>query len=78
MLRAQCQSVGKLLTFSNHPIYNIFSLTYYKLLGLLGEAIQIFTRSNLDSVLSKIFSETEAKNGMHRCFSLNCLFEISL
>ena len=53
--------VGKLSTFSNHAIYNIFNLRYYKLLSLLGAVIQIFTRSSLDSVFSKVFSETEEK-----------------
>ena len=47
--------------FSNHAICNIFGLKYHKLLGLLKVAIQIFQRSNLDSVFSKVFIETEGK-----------------
>ena len=54
-------SVGKMSTFYNRAIGSIFGLRYYKLLGLLRVAIQIFPRSNLDSVFSKVFSETEGK-----------------
>ena len=61
MLRAWCQKGGKISTFSNHAICNIFGLRYYKLLGLLRVAIQILPRSNLDSVFSKVFSEIEGK-----------------
>ena len=54
-------SVGKISTFYNRAICNIFGLRYYKLLGLLRVAIQIFPRSNLDSGFSKVFREAEGK-----------------
>ena len=47
-------------------------LRYYKLLGLLGAAIQIFIMSNLDSISCKDFSETDGKNVIYRFFSVNC------
>ena len=53
--------MGKISTFYNRAIRNIFGLRYYKLLGLLRVAIQIFPRSNLDSVFSKVFREAEGK-----------------
>ena len=53
--------MGKISTFSNHAICNIFGLGYHKLLGLLRVANQILPRSNLDSVFSKVFSKTEGK-----------------
>ena len=67
--------MAKRSTFFNHAIYNIFSIRYYKLLSRLGAVIQIFSSSNLDSLFSKVFSETKGKNGIYRCFSVNCLFE---